>query len=424
MSLVRAVVIVAVGTGLWGCKDAPRRAEPRPAAAAPAAETASARPPKAASRPSAAWQVPSAAPPDSGASEPSRWVVDELGDCGPAGAAVATPRGVAFVTKSDDVVLAPLGALPRSKSKAGKCAVAPVSTEASELTAFARSPAAVGDAVYWISNGHLARRSVAANGKVGKLEVLATDARDGAHVSTAPPPGGDSKLPAVVAYIARPITPGGALRARIWMEGAGAQDLTVEGAAANTVALATTATGYVALSLEGRSGMSPVHARTVEYAAGNRRLELGEDVVVWLAGPSHPLTQLAAVSHGKVLWGLVAVERDITRFGLAQVAVGPAPRMNSPVTWHDYPNGIDPAPIAASEVCGEPVVLFARPADRAPSSPQELHLAALSSKGLGPSTVVARAKAFSTVSLAPLEGGALVAYVADWRTWTRTVRCR
>jgi hypothetical protein len=43
---------------------------------------------------------------------------------------------------------------------------------------------------------------------------------------------------------------------------------------------------------------------------------------------------------------------------------------------------------------------------------------------LGPSQVVARARAFSDVSIAALETGALVSYVADRRTWALGMHCK
>ena len=84
----------------------------------------------------------------------------------------------------------------------------------------------------------------------------------------------------------------------------------------------------------------------------------------------------------------------------------------------------NPAPIAAANVCGESVVIFAQPSEARPHAPQELHLAMNRPEALGTSQVVARARAFSDVSIAALEAGALISYVADRRTWGLTVRCK
>jgi hypothetical protein len=52
-----------------------------------------------------------------------------------------------------------------------------------------------------------------------------------------------------------------------------------------------------------------------------------------------------------------------------------------------------------------------------------LHLAAITPQGLSASQKVAFAGAFINASIAPVKGGALVAYVSDGRTWAVSVRC-
>jgi hypothetical protein len=69
------------------------------------------------------------------------------------------------------------------------------------------------------------------------------------------------------------------------------------------------------------------------------------------------------------------------------------------------------------------VVLYARPLDAVPHAPQELHLSSIGPEGLGPSMVVASGRAFADASFSTLDGGALVVYVADRRTWARRLRC-
>jgi hypothetical protein len=117
------------------------------------------------------------------------------------------------------------------------------------------------------------------------------------------------------------------------------------------------------------------------------------------------------------------MEKDIVQFGLARVRVGPKPKLNSAVSWRLYPNGADPAPVTSTHACGSTWVAYARPAEAAPRSPQELHLTKLGESGLGPSTLVARSRAFSDLSLAGIDSALLIVYVADHRTWARVVRC-
>jgi hypothetical protein len=146
--------------------------------------------------------------------------------------------------------------------------------------------------------------------------------------------------------------------------------------------------------------------------------------VVWVGGSAQPLTELAAVAGERDVAVLVAMEQDATQFGLVRLAVDVPPRMSSRTQWQLYPNGLDPAPMGAAEVCGRRVAVFARPAEAQPRAPQELALSILGNDGIGPPAVLARARAFIDLSIAAVEGGALVAWVADHRTWALPLGCR
>jgi hypothetical protein len=213
------------------------------------------------------------------------------------------------------------------------------------------------------------------------------------------------------------------LVARLWIEGGGVHDLSPEGTSISSVALVRTSDGFMALSLEGRTSMSPLHARRIRTPKG--RVELDPDVVVWVGGTAQSLTELSAI--GTQTGGvhvLVPMERDITHFGLARLHVDRDPHMDAEVWWRNYPNGIEPAPTSTAWICGQPSVLYARPADATPRAPEELHLARITPEGLGPSTVVARGRRMSTVSMVGLPQGALISYVADRRTWACSLHCR
>jgi hypothetical protein len=309
-----------------------------------------------------------------------------------------------MVTKDDEIALARIGK---------KGAFEPVRAPADRFRAASRGPAVAGGYAYWTSGNQLVRRKL----EGGPREALADDARAGTRVAAAIV-GSGNLARAVAAYIA---DAGDATSARLWIERVGTWTLTPEGAAANSVALAVSGSDAVVLALEGRTGMTPVHARVADFASGTPALK--EDIVVWVAGPAQPLTELAAVDDRGTLWAFLPLERDISRFGMAQIEVGAEPKMGAAVTWRAYPNGVDPAPIAAAEVCGGAAVLYAVPSAAKPGAPQELHLAAVGPKGLASAEIVARSRAFSNVSLAEAADGLLVAYVADHRTWATLARC-
>ncbi len=331
--------------------------------------------------------------------------LSELANVGPGGPIAASAGGVVFITKDDRVSLAPLGKKPGSFA---------ATKEAKDQFTIARGPSVAGDHAYWISSGRLVRRKLTG----GALEVLAQGARSGTRVTALPK---SDKRPAAVAYVGAGITADARGAAYLWVEGSEPVVVSPEGSAASSVSLAATEDALFVAALEGRTGMTPVHVREVTLRDGKPKLE--EDVVVWIGGPAQSLTEVTATSVEGELHALIPLERDITRFGLAGVRVGAVPKMGAPVVWRPYPNGLDPAPVAVSSGCGRSYVVYARPAEARPRSPQELHIAKLTASGLGPSSVLARASAFANVSAAESPHGVLVAYVADFRSWARVYSC-
>lgn len=386
--------------------SAPRVVSPAPAPT---------RRPAPGSRPSA---KESSEPPQSArAASDAPFVLDRLADVGPAGPASASRAGVVFTEKNDQLALARLDtrALARPETRPGKTPLAAAAVAAAALSSNPRGPAMEGERAYWVSHGRLVRRAVGG----GALEVLEHDARDGTRVAA--PQGARISGPAAVAYIAN--TPHNSLKARLWVDGAGERELTPEGAAASSVALAAQGSSLMALSIEARTGMSPVHARSIAWQGG--KPELSPDVVVWVAGPADAVTEVAAVgaADGSVK-AFIPLARDIRRFGLATLDIGATPHMDAPVVWRSYPNGLDPAPVAAGVLCGRETVLYATPIDPKPFAPQNLMLAFVDGGVLGAPVLVASAAQFFNVSFASVGKAALIAYVADRHTWARTLRCR
>jgi hypothetical protein len=144
-----------------------------------------------------------------------------------------------------------------------------------------------------------------------------------------------------------------------------------------------------------------------------------------VGGPARPTTELFVLpSDEPVVRTFLTLERDMTHFGLLGLEVPLRGEVELPIepTWHLYDNGIEPAPFALAEVCGRRVVALARPSSAVPHAVQELVLLPLGDERWPPA-VVARSRAFFDVSLVGLSGGALLGYVADHRTWARSIRC-
>jgi len=138
----------------------------------------------------------------------------------------------------------------------------------------ARGPALSATHAYWVSKGRVVRRALSG----GDLEVLSSDARDGTRVAVAGPPD-------VVAYITQPVGKQDSL-ARLRLPDGRKLDLTPEGAAASSVSLTRAGEDIIVSYIDGRSGMTPVHARKLRTKSG----ALDPDVVVWVSGATQGMT--------------------------------------------------------------------------------------------------------------------------------------
>lgn len=338
----------------------------------------------------------------------SHYLLDGLNDLGPAAPAAAYARGVVLVTRSDELALAPLEQPPSKSKKPATGALREIALGPQNFWPVARGPAVSATHVYWVSKGRVVRRALAG----GELEVLSTDARDGTRVAVAGSPD-------VVAYITQPVGKQDSL-ARVRLPDGRKLDLTPEGAAASSVSLAATGEDIIVSYIDGRSGMTPVHARRLRTKSGT----LDPDVVVWVSGATQGLTEINSVGSVNGSWLMLPVERDASHFGLATLAVEREVKMDPPLRWRTYENGLDRSPVAATTLCGAPVAAYVRPIDARPEAHQELVLSQLTLDETASSEQLATARGFADVSLYPLPEGALLAYVADRHTWGRLIRCK
>jgi hypothetical protein len=320
----------------------------------------------------------------------------EPSELGPAGAASASAEGVVMVTRTGEVLLIPTARLKTAIDK-----------PAGDFAATARGPAVADGFAYFVLEGKLARRRI---GGEGAVETLADDARNGSRVSALPASG---KQPALVAYITRPDKEGTS-RAKVWVSGQ-TLPISVDGAGASSVALARSESAVVVLSIDGRSAMTPVHARAVRL--DQLPATAGVDRVVWVAGSAQSLTEITAGSDGKRVWGFLPIEKDVSHFGMAELGLPADGQADADVSWRLYENGIDLAPVAAAAICGSLLMAYARPVEARPHAAQEL---VLSRPGSNETSVAVTAQGFANVSLAP----GLLVYVADRRTFALPLRCK
>jgi hypothetical protein len=349
-----------------------------------------------------------------------RFIVDGLVDVTEAAQSSAHRSGVYVVTREQQLLLAPLGPL----SKASGPAASPVAELPSDSGEFAVAPGPsfTRKHAYWITNRKLHQGTL---GSKDPAPAVAHDARVATRVSALSVDLEGTREPRdLVAYIALPREPDGPLIARLWSSNGQTLTLTDPGSAALSVQIVRQGERIVAYALEGRTSMSILHAR--EIATTDDEMRLLEDEVVWVGGAATPTTELRVASDdANDVFGLLPIERDSLNFGLAllelSLAEGDDPAPNQ---WAPFANGMDYSPTGADVVCGMLTLVFARPSDPSPHAPQQLVLAEMTEGRLSSELVLSRSKVFFDTSIAAVEGGALVSYVADRRTWARAVRCK
>ena len=97
--------------------------------------------------------------------------------------------------------------------------------------------------------------------------------------------------------------------------------------------------------------------------------------------------------------------------------------MDPKAVWRAYPNGIDVAPVASGALCGTALVAYVHPETPSPDAREVLEIAEITKAGLGPAERVDSALGFANLSLASATNSAVLAYVADFRTFATTLRC-
>ncbi len=195
---------------------------------------------------------------------------------------------------------------------------------------------------------------------------FAAEAFDGGHV--------------VVAYLAdRQTTEGSVSQAFAILDEGPPLRLSDEGSGTTSVSLARRGTTIVALLLDGRVAMTPVHARVLR--AENGKLEASEDAVVFVGGGAEAYTRgTLGLARGGEAFALVPIAGE-TGFGLATVRIDDPPHTDEPTTWSLYLNGLDPAPVVATEGTSPIRVARVRPLEARPDAPRGLELGKLDEAG-------------------------------------------
>jgi len=342
----------------------------------------------------------------------SKLIIDQAEELGPAGQMSASERGVVMINRRDELQLAKRGPLGLS-TRPERAHFSAIQGGANDFFAVARGPFLLAQHAYWVREGKLVRRAL--DGAT-PLQILASDARNGTRVTGASLPD----APAHALYISNPIADE-APHAKLWVEGAGSVNVSPEGAGASSISAAGTGVDLFTVAIDARSAMTPMHGRLIHFKAGKPELE--PDVVMWVGSTSQTLSEVFAAATPFGVRAFLPIERDTSHFGLVMLNLDNEPHMDPKAVWRGYPNGIDVAPVASGSLCGSAFVAYVRPETASPDARQLLEIAEITSSGLGPAEPVANALGFANVSLASATNFAVLAYVADFRTFATTLRC-
>jgi hypothetical protein len=225
----------------------------------------------------------------------------------------------------------------------------------------------------------------------GETGAIVAHARAGTDVAAAAIDGH-----VVLAYLAERTTSEGLVReawavldegppVRLSEEGSGATfvELARRGEASPASPRAGASAGgfpLLAMTIDARVAMTPAHARPLGIEGG--KLVLGADAVVFVGGSAEPHNAgaLATAKDGSA-FELIAVADGASAFGMAAIRVDTPPHEDEPVVWSLYPNGLDPAPIAATHGAATMNVARVRPRTAEPKSTRVLELGELSREG-------------------------------------------
>ena len=180
---------------------------------------------------------------------------------------------------------------------------------------------------------------------------------------------------AVVAFLdVRRTTEGEMLQAFVALDEREPVHLSEDGAGATTVRFLPRGDQPVAVYLDTRTSMVPIHARPVSLRAND--LGLGSDAVVFVGGAPERGIDFTVANAGAKSFAFVPMPRETIDFGMAVLPIEDPPKDDIPATWSLYPNGVDPAPIAAAPARDGKGAWIARirPRERAPGSPRILEL--------------------------------------------------
>jgi hypothetical protein len=193
--------------------------------------------------------------------------------------------------------------------------------------------------------------------------------------------------------------------------------LSEDGSGATFVTVGARGDEVVAMYIDARRMLTPVHARVLKAGP---KLALGDDAVLFVGDGTDGWTPgaLALGAPGNE-FALVPTHKDDKSFGLAAIRIEDKPRDDATVAWSLDPAGLDRAPIAATQGSYPIRVLRVRAASAEDKPKRVLELGEVDASGAHRSLcTVAEGSSFKDLAiLADRAGGLWIAYTDGDGTW-------
>jgi hypothetical protein len=256
----------------------------------------------------------------------------------------------------------------------------------------------------------------------GSGDRIVASSRTGSRVAAAVVGGTHATL----AYLAsRQTSEGWVSEAWIGVDDDAPVRLSEDGSGATAVTLVHRGTSVLAMTVDSRAALTAMHARPIAFEGGH--LKLGEDAVVFVGGPGDRRTAGTAVAPASgSAWGLLPIAKDAGTFGLAIVRIDDPPRVDEPVAWSMYPNGLDPAPVAAAASGATPWVARVLPRDATPGSSRALELGIIEPSGdfvLASAVPTTSGRPGDLALAADAQGALWLAWVDAGGSWVERLQC-
>lgn len=231
---------------------------------------------------------------------------------------------------------------------------------------------------------------------------------------------------AVLAYLdERRTTEGNMLEAFAVLDEQQPVRLSEEGAGATQVRFLPRGERPVAVYLDTRTSMVPMHARPLRLNAGD--LDLGPDAVIFVGGVPERGIEFAVSPVGPKGFAFVPMPRETIDFGMAAIPIEDPPKDDVGAIWSLYPNGLDPAPIAAAPSRdGSVWVARVRPREKMVGSQRIVELGRVDGEGKFSSLgEIALAKGVTDMAMVEDRYGAVWILYGDMRaTWLERRACQ